>query len=92
MRNRPQQLAETPTQAGGGPMAHLMQETRSAGLQLPATPADVAELVCAAVREERFYILPHPGYGVAFQERMQALLAGGYPGPVQADALVGANR
>lgn len=89
-RNWPASLATAPLPPGG-PMAQLMQDTRAAGLQLPATAASIAGLVVAAVRDECFLILPHPSWGAAHIERMQALLAGGYPSPVRPETLVAAN-
>src|SRR5579884_4192982 len=75
-RNRPQQPAAAAAQMGGGPMTRLVQEARDGGLRNPLTAADVADQVLAAVRDERFYILPHPGYGAVLQDRTRARLAG----------------
>jgi len=88
-RSRPERL-DAPSAAG--PLAQLMAQTRAAGLQLPATPADVADLVLAAVRAERFSVLPHPGYGTAHLDRLRGQLAGDYPAPTPPELLVAANQ
>jgi NAD(P)-dependent dehydrogenase (short-subunit alcohol dehydrogenase family) len=39
-----------------------------------ATPAEIAEQVLAAIREERFWILTHPGYADLLERRSRAIL------------------
>ena len=40
-------------------------------------PAEVAELVFAAIREQTFYVLPHPSWDEIVRERTEAILARG---------------
>jgi NAD(P)-dependent dehydrogenase (short-subunit alcohol dehydrogenase family) len=50
-----------------------------AGLAQGMPPAQVAEQVVRAIREERFYILPHPEYAAAVRERADDIAQGRTP-------------
>ena len=56
----------------------MEQLVRSAVAQGMA-PAEVAEQVFAAVRDETFYILTHPQFRSRVQERMEDILQGRTP-------------
>jgi hypothetical protein len=48
-------------------------------------PARVGELVLAAIREERFWILPHPEFKPAIRHRMENVLAERDPTPFRGE-------
>lgn len=81
-RNRPADLASStnPTGAGLG-LGDVLKQGKS--------PADVAELVFDAIREDRFYILPHAGWDEVVMGRVDAVVARGAPYQVDMGALVG---
>ncbi len=72
-RNRPAALGgpETHTLPPG---AEAMQQTISQLLATGLSPERVAELVLDAVRNEKFYILPHPDWKVLVRTRMEDIL------------------
>ncbi len=43
------------------------------------SPDEVAARVVEAIRDERFYVLPHPELAVAVKSRMSDILDGRYP-------------
>jgi NAD(P)-dependent dehydrogenase (short-subunit alcohol dehydrogenase family) len=53
----------------------LMRTIMAAGIE----PAKVADAVLDAVRERRFYILPHPEFAAQVAKRAEAIVAGGPP-------------
>jgi len=73
-RNRPPAL-------GGGrhgepdPRAHLLRQVLESGMP----PAEVAELVLAAVRDERFWVFTHPDLQPAIEARWDAIRTGANP-------------
>src|SRR5262245_6608207 len=74
-RNRPAALrnpSETPRPAE---MEQLVRSALVAGLP----PAQVAEHVLAAIREERFYVLTHPEFRARVRERMEDIVDGRVP-------------
>jgi hypothetical protein len=52
-----------------------MQAQVAAGMP----PREVAEHVFSAIREDRFYILPHPDWLPRVRQRMEAILEGRAP-------------
>jgi NAD(P)-dependent dehydrogenase (short-subunit alcohol dehydrogenase family) len=72
-RNRPPELTGPPR-----PMTEAEQAMREAYGQLVAAgkpPSEVADLVLEAIREERFYIFPHPEVLANVRARMENILA-----------------
>ena len=68
-RNRPDDLrnaTKDPPSAGAVNMGQAVRQMVDAGMP----PEEVAELVVAAIKEERFYILPHPEVKAVVQQRM----------------------
>ncbi len=43
------------------------------------SPAQVADIVFTAIREERFYILTHPEFNEVVRKRMEAIIQGQNP-------------
>jgi short-subunit dehydrogenase len=78
-RNRPAHQANAPAAgsgtAGPSPAAQMVKEAVEAGI----APEVVAEQVVEAIREERFYVLPHPEMLGAVKHRMDDILQGSYP-------------
>jgi NAD(P)-dependent dehydrogenase (short-subunit alcohol dehydrogenase family) len=70
-RNRPQELAD----AGAAPV----ERPASTMIQRGMDPANVAEIVYESVKEDRFYILPHPSWDSMVRERVEKILARGEP-------------
>jgi hypothetical protein len=57
-----------------------MDEAQDKLLAEGMPPARIAEHVCGAVREERFYVLPHPELKSAMELRFKTILSGQNPG------------
>jgi NAD(P)-dependent dehydrogenase (short-subunit alcohol dehydrogenase family) len=77
-RNRPQALADGADRIRPEAFEQMVRAAIAAGI--PA--ADVGALVAAAIREERFYILPHPELTAArVRARMEGILEGRTPEP-----------
>jgi NAD(P)-dependent dehydrogenase (short-subunit alcohol dehydrogenase family) len=78
-RNRPAHQANAPAaegdQADPSPAAQMVRAAVEAG----TAPEAVAERVVEAIREERFYVLPHPDLLGAVKHRMDDILQGSYP-------------
>ncbi|MBN6056998.1 SDR family NAD(P)-dependent oxidoreductase, partial [Nonomuraea sp. RK-328] len=55
------------------------QERVDSGVARGIDPARVADMVVAAVREERFLLLTHPEHGGNMRRQTETLLAGGLP-------------
>jgi NAD(P)-dependent dehydrogenase (short-subunit alcohol dehydrogenase family) len=77
-RNRPAALAHTRETLGIDRQA--MEETARSMIAQGMPPAAVAELVVGAIREGRFWILPHPEWGAMVQERAAEIAEGRTPG------------
>jgi NAD(P)-dependent dehydrogenase (short-subunit alcohol dehydrogenase family) len=78
MRNRPAALADGAARIRPPEFEQQIRQAIAAGLP----PADVAELVVGAIREDRFYILPHPELThVRVRARMEDILEGRTPEP-----------
>jgi NAD(P)-dependent dehydrogenase (short-subunit alcohol dehydrogenase family) len=70
-RNRPERLAAT---APMGPVEAAGWETLRQQMQTAMPPAQVADAVFQAIREERFYILTHPEGKDWIRSRMEDIL------------------
>jgi NAD(P)-dependent dehydrogenase (short-subunit alcohol dehydrogenase family) len=77
-RNRPERLAAT---APMGPVEAAGWETLRQQLQTGMPPAQVADAVFKAIREERFYILTHPEGKDWIRTRMEDILQERNPTP-----------
>jgi NAD(P)-dependent dehydrogenase (short-subunit alcohol dehydrogenase family) len=78
-RNRPASL-RNPMPAGRNPSFEDMART---ALAVGLDPAAAAAQVVDAIRRERFWVLTHPEYGKHVRERMEDILEGRNPSPVQ---------
>lgn len=74
-RNRPATLREGAAQRRSDQMEQLVRTALAAG----KAPADVAQKVFEAVRDETFYILTHPEFRGRVRERMDDILEGRAP-------------
>jgi short-subunit dehydrogenase len=77
-RNRPERLAAT---APMGPVEAAGWETLRQQMQTGMPPAQVADVVFQAIREERFYILTHPEGKDWIRTRLEGILQGRNPIP-----------
>ncbi|HTK99436.1 MAG TPA: SDR family NAD(P)-dependent oxidoreductase [Pseudomonadales bacterium] len=75
-RHRPKELSSA---ASGAQPSPEMQEMGRAMLAAGKQPSDVAEIVFESIRENRFYILPHPAWDPIVRARVDAILARGAP-------------
>jgi NAD(P)-dependent dehydrogenase (short-subunit alcohol dehydrogenase family) len=83
-RNRPGRLEnEAAVEAAGHrPEAIAYMQRLGEGIQSRGSPPSyVAEQVFEAIREERFYVLPHDDFDQQIRERAEAILARGNPAP-----------
>jgi NAD(P)-dependent dehydrogenase (short-subunit alcohol dehydrogenase family) len=70
-RNRPAELAETaPKMPGAEEMEQMARQLLAAG----SPPSMVADVVFNAIRNERFYIFPHPEWKERIRVRMEGIL------------------
>jgi NAD(P)-dependent dehydrogenase (short-subunit alcohol dehydrogenase family) len=79
-RNRPERLAAT---APMGPVEAAGWETLRRQMQTGMPPAQVADAVFQAIREERFYILTHPEGKGWIRTRMEDILQERNPTPLE---------
>jgi NAD(P)-dependent dehydrogenase (short-subunit alcohol dehydrogenase family) len=84
-RNRPPELAET---AAPPPRFEQMQEMARFLIASGTPPAKIAECVFDAVRDGRFYVLPHPDWKDVIETRMQDILQERNPTPIDPQALL----
>lgn len=73
-RNRPARLQNAPDEKPVSPQVEAMRQRIRQALQDAMPPQQVADIVFAAIREEKFYILTHPDWKVAIQTRMEDIL------------------
>jgi NAD(P)-dependent dehydrogenase (short-subunit alcohol dehydrogenase family) len=73
-RNRPEAL-RNPGEAEATPLQERAREGFQALLDAGLPPAEVAEQVFEAVRDERLYVLTHPDWWQRVEARMQRILA-----------------
>jgi NAD(P)-dependent dehydrogenase (short-subunit alcohol dehydrogenase family) len=88
-RNRPADLADT---ALPPPGSEALEELGRQLLASATPPSVIADRVLEAIREERFYILPHPQWKDLIQERMEGILAERNPAPIDMAALLARIR
>lgn len=81
-RNRPADLANLDAYAlSEAEIAQRRAETIAHWQQIGMPPADVAGIVLDAIREQRFYILTHPGVLDGVRVRLEDILAQRNPSP-----------
>ncbi|MGZ3637611.1 MAG: SDR family NAD(P)-dependent oxidoreductase [Ktedonobacterales bacterium] len=73
-RNRPQALRNAPAEQPLSPELEAAAQAVRQLLEAGLAPAQVAETVFAAIRQEQFYILTHPTTKLAVQLRMEDIL------------------
>lgn len=84
-RNRPTELAETaPKMPGAEEMEQMARQLLAAG----SPPSMVADVVFEAIRNERFYIFPHPEWKENFRTRAETILEEGVPTLGSMDAIL----
>ena len=83
-RNRPEQL-QAP-ESPGDEAAQAMREGFRVFIDQGMPPAQVAEKVFGAVRDEQFYIFPHPEFLAPLKTRMEDILAQRNPTMMQFDS------
>jgi NAD(P)-dependent dehydrogenase (short-subunit alcohol dehydrogenase family) len=70
-RNRPAELSDTmPKMPGADEMEQLGRQLVASG----APPSQVADVVFEAIRDERFYIFPHPQWKEQIRTRMENIV------------------
>ena len=78
-RDRPAELSDLQDQMEPTPEAQELDKTFRQMNESGMTPEKCAELVFEAIREKRFYILPHPEWNGSIRQRMEAMLDGRNP-------------
>ncbi len=73
-RNRPAELWNDPAQEARRPEAGAMEQAVRQLVAGGADPKEIGDLVLSAIREERFYILPHPEWKEQVRTRMEDIL------------------
>ncbi|HSP56208.1 MAG TPA: SDR family NAD(P)-dependent oxidoreductase [Dehalococcoidia bacterium] len=73
-RNRPETLLNKPEDEKHVPAAEQMEQFVRGLLAQAPPPSEIAEKVFEAVRDRRFYILPHPQYTQMIRNRMEDIL------------------
>ena len=73
-RNRPQAFQNAPEEQHMSPQMAAMVEVARQWVQAGLAPAQVAEMVFDAIRQEKFYILTHPTTKQGVQLRMEDIL------------------
>jgi NAD(P)-dependent dehydrogenase (short-subunit alcohol dehydrogenase family) len=73
-RNRPARLQNAPDGEKPSPQAEAVRQRIQQAVREGMPPQQVADIVFAAIREERFYILTHPAWKSAIQIRMEDIL------------------
>ena len=73
-RNRPEDLLNKPEEDKTLPQTEAMEQMVRGLLAQGSPPSEIAEKVVEAVRDRRFYILPHPQYRDMIRARMEDIL------------------
>jgi NAD(P)-dependent dehydrogenase (short-subunit alcohol dehydrogenase family) len=79
-RNRPSALRDESRPESAIPQASVMEQAFRQFVATGTEPAGVAEMVLDAIREQRFYILPHPEWKEQIRARMEDILEERNPG------------
>lgn len=79
-RNRPSALRDEPRPESASPQASVMEQAFRQFVAAGTEPAGIAEMVLDAIREQRFYILPHPQWKEQVRARMEDILQERNPG------------
>ena len=71
-RLRPAELREAASEAGGGAIPHLdeIKDLIRATAQAETPPERLADMIFDAIRENKFYIFPHPSSKVLIRKRL----------------------
>lgn len=78
-RHRPAALRNaSPSSIGAGPAPAEVEAIRQF-IESGKSPDEIADAVFAAIRDERFYILPHPEVAPLVRRRMEGILSGFEP-------------
>jgi len=77
-RNRPRELQNASDQAT--PQATMMNEAFCQLVASGTDPGEIGDAVVDAIRDEKFYILPHPEWKEQVRVRMEDILEGRIPG------------
>jgi len=77
-RNRPRELQNASDQAT--PQATMMNEAFRQLVASGTDPGEIGDAVVDAIRDEKFYILPHPEWKEQVRVRMEDILEGRIPG------------
>lgn len=73
-RNRPAELQNEPDQEATSPQAALMDQVVRQLVADGTDPGEIGDLVLNAIRDERFYILPHPEGKEHLRGRMEDII------------------
>lgn len=73
-RNRPASLRNEPGSGAPPPQAALMEQAVRQFVGGGTDPSEIAGMVVDAIRNEKFYILPHPEWKEQIQTRMEDII------------------
>jgi hypothetical protein len=82
-RNRPASLRNPAGNAQAAPQAVGMEQGIRQLVANGTEPSGIAERVVAAIRDEQFYVLPHPEFKEQVRARMEDIVAERNPGGVR---------
>jgi NAD(P)-dependent dehydrogenase (short-subunit alcohol dehydrogenase family) len=73
-RNRPAALQNEPGQETTAPQATLFDQAVRQLITNGTDPREIGDLVLNAIRDEKFYILPHPEWKEQVRDRMEGII------------------
>jgi hypothetical protein len=73
-RNRPAALSDAAVSTLSPEEAQVLEDLLRKALEGGLNAKDVAKMVLDSIRDERFYILPHPDWNHMIEHRMQNIL------------------
>lgn len=73
-RNRPEKYKNDPSREVNNPMPDTMEEAFREMIKSGMQPSALAEIVFEAIKEEKFYIIPHPEMKPLIQFRMDGIM------------------
>jgi NAD(P)-dependent dehydrogenase (short-subunit alcohol dehydrogenase family) len=79
-RNRPTALRDKSRPESAVPQASVMEQAFRQFVATGTEPAGIAEMVLEAIRQQRFYVLPHPQWKEQIRARMENILEERNPG------------